>query len=267
MKTAKILSVLLISVMFVSLMTGIVAAVEDTTTGGFSGFIENVINGIKGGGEPIFRALLGETAKNENFIIQILAFLLVVLVVYGVLGMAGIFGSKPWVNMGIGIVVAVLGTRFIPEGFLTQLATPSSAFVAILTLGIPFLLLGFILMKSVDSKLVRKAVWVAYGVLIFVLWMVNVNKPVTEVPTLAKWLYPLILLGIIIAFAFDGTLQKWWFQAKAERVEQTSRGDAMDKLNLLIEQKKQMLASARTDADRDRLAKEIKELEKNRKEI
>ena len=222
-KTSRVLSVLLISVLFMGLFSVIVAAQAITST---SQGMDEAIQAIKDVGNPIFKALLGSSATGEQWVVQILAFLLVTLVVYGLLTTIGVFGSKPWVNFMVGLLVAVLGTRFIPPDILTQLAVPSSAFVVILVLGLPLILL-FYLMKDLP-RIARRTAWVIYGVLVFILWVINVWK--TEIPFAAKAVYPLIVIACIILFVLDGTFQRFLGKLKADKTIASTSNVAINKL-------------------------------------
>ena len=211
-ETQKILALTLFAIIAISVIASFTAA--QSFSEDFNSFIDSIDDALS----PVLGRLLGSSEGGGELTIQILAFLLVMFVVYGILSMTNIFGSKPWINMVIGAIVAVLGIRFLPKGFLEQAAIPSSAFVAVLIMGIPFVLLFFMLQKVTYSA-VRRAVWIAYGVLILILGIYNYSNP--NIPTLAKWIYPLIILGCLIAFWFDGTLQKWWGIARAQKVVET----------------------------------------------
>ncbi len=249
-KERKVLSIILFSLIFVSFFSGIAAAQNS-----FADALVSFIGGVKEVGDPLFSALFGVTPSDATLFIQVLAFLLVVLVIYGLLSTLGIFGNKSWVNFLIGVVVAVLGIRFLPIGFLEQAAIPSSAFVAVLVMGIPFFLIGAMLTKVTNSS-IRRVVWVAYGVLILILWIYNISN--TNLSSYAKWIYPLILLGCIIAFWFDGTLQRWWGTAKAQQTVERGTNVARDRVIAEIHDLEIRLATATDAAERNRIKGEIK---------
>lgn len=215
-ETSRILSVLLISVLVMSLMAGIVVAqfanpggASSSATGKFGSAITRVIDGLKEGGNPLFSALFGTTTGSQELFIQILAFMLVMFVVYGVLSTVNIFGEdRGWLNMLIGAIISIIGIRFIPDGFLTQMALPSSAFVAVLILGIPFVMLFYLIQNL--PKLARRAIWTVYGVLLFFMWIYNYN-------TDFWYVYWVIIGTCFIAFWFDGVLGGFFRRAKTEK--------------------------------------------------
>ncbi len=167
MINSKVFSVLLMGMIMLTFVTTLVSAT-------WADSITKAIDGIQQSGDPIFSALLGQTTSGSDLFVKVLAFMLVMFVIYGVLGMVGIFGNKSWLNMTIGAIVAIIGIRFLPEGFLAEAAIPSSAFVAILVMGMPLVLL-FFMIKDLP-KTVRKVVWVCYAVLIFILWTYNWDR-------------------------------------------------------------------------------------------
>lgn len=260
-ETSRILSVLVISVLVMSLMTGIVVAQDASApaTTSVGRGMNNFVTGIREGGSPLFKALFGSTNDNNELFIKILAFLLVTLVVYGIMNTAGFIGSK-WVNLGIGLVISIIGVRFLPKGFLEMAAVPSSAFVAIIVMGLPFLLIGFMLTK-VQNPLIRRGIWVGYSVLILILWVINLGN--NEIPSAAKWVYPIIFVGCIIAFTFDGTFQRLLGRANAERAVVSATNVSRDKLITQIETEQNRLSSATTQAERNRIIKTIQNLQKS----
>jgi len=208
MRNSKVFSVLLICLVLTSFLMSNVAAQGAAQK--FGDAIKGIIDGIKAGGNPIFSALFGTSAGTQELFIQILAFLLVMFVVYGVLSMTNIFGEdRGWLNVVIGAIIAIIGIRFIPAGFLKQMAIPSSAFVALIVLGMPFIIL-FFLVSSLPS-LVRRAIWTVYGVLILVMWVYNYDNKFWYV-------YWVIIAACIVAFWFDGVVGRFFRRAKSEKI-------------------------------------------------
>ncbi len=262
MRNLKIFSVLLMSLVLTGIFVGMAAAQATTpattSSGGFSGGITKFIDGLQESGKPIFNALLGKTDDGGELFTKILAFLLVMFIVYGVLSTVGILGSKNWINLIIGGIVAILGIRFLPPGFIEGMAVPSSAFVAVLVLGIPFILLHFLIKDLPSSG--RRAVWVAFGVLILILWIYNIGS--TDIPPAAKWVYPIILIATAAAFWFDGTIQKIWGKAESQRTVEGTTNVARHRVISDIEKLQNSLAAVTTQKDRNKVIKEIENKKK-----
>lgn len=182
--------------------------------------VQKAINKIDQVGYPIWKAIFGEALGKElipgfqegaDLTIRILVFFLVTLVIYGVLSNINIFGSSKWVNLLIGVIISIIGIRFLPAGFLNEFAIPSSAFVSVLVIGVPFVLLFFILQK-VDNSIFRKAMWITFGVIIFMLWAYNMDN--SQISDTAKWIYPLV--GIVsLAFVFVDKAIRELYQKEA----------------------------------------------------
>jgi hypothetical protein len=106
---------------------------------------------------------------NENAILQkifvsqggnmtferILFFFLVAIVVFGVFDSVKLLGgndkSRFVINLLIAIVAGLIGVRFIPENAIQALAAPSTALTALITLGIPFLVVFLLIRKKVTN--------------------------------------------------------------------------------------------------------------------
>lgn len=218
----------------------------------FSG-VSKFIGGIEAVGGQIFRPLLGSSA-GDNPITGILVFFLVMFVVYGILSAVNIFGEKPWINMVIGALVAIIGIRFIPSGFLESAAMPSSAFVLILLMGIPFILLFFILQK-VNNSIVRRVVWAGFAVINIILWINNAANNSDRLGY-GLWIYPAIAAASLIALWFDGTLQRFLRKGKAKRVIEAYSGENK---SILISRAKELstaISQSRHNDERDELQKQ-----------
>ena len=211
--------------------------------------------------EPVFKYIFGEYGGNGNeFAIRVLVFALVTLVIYGVLAGVKIFGDKPWINMVIGLIISLIGIRFMPAGLLESLATPSSALLAVILFGLPFIILFFI-GKNLPTA-ARKVMWIVYAVIIFVLWIYNWTRPETSG---WNWIYIGFVAACLAVFFFDGSIMKIWRKARYDR--QLGRAEAISKAEVYKDLKsaRSELASAGSDAERKHWKSEIARLEANLK--
>lgn len=256
---------LVVFLLLAILLVGIVSAVwydpttwfkkADTPGEKVAGFIDDFTETLS----PIFRALLGGVDSGGDLFSRILVFFLVVLVTYGVLGTMNLFGGKRWISVAIGFVIALLGVRFLPDNLITLMALPSGALVATITLGIPFIV-GFIIIERVPSSPARRALWAGYGAILIVLFFYSISSLGWQ-PW--HWMYLLIFIAIILAFWFDGTLQKWWGRASARRTIESGTNVERDRLKAKITDLQTSLGAATTQVDRNRILKEIDNLKKN----
>ncbi|MBU3912766.1 MAG: hypothetical protein KKB21_01480 [Nanoarchaeota archaeon] len=251
----SILLLMLIPMLAASVMAA------DITPATVSNNVQSAINYGVAAAEPVLKYILGDYKSQGNeFAIRILVLALVTLVIYGVLAGVKIFGEKPWINMTIGIIISLIGIRFMPAGFLESLATPSSALLAVILFGLPFIIL-FYIGKELPST-ARRVMWVVYGVIIFVLWIYNWSRPETSG---WNWIYIGFVVACGIAFWFDGSIQKIWRKARYDR--QLGRAEAMSKAEVYkdIKAARSELASAGSDAERKHWKAEITRLEANLK--
>jgi hypothetical protein len=221
-------------------------------------FLDNTISVAK----PLFTLLFGNNAifgddayGGQVLGAQILIFALVMFFVYGLMSMMGPFREKGWLNLIIGALVSIIGIRFLPVGMLEAAAMPTSAFVAILVLALPFLLLYYILESSVTSGGVRRAVWACYAALIAWLWVYNWDN--TNLDGI-RWIYPAMILACLIAFWFDGTLQKWKRKAGDDRAIEAEEETEQDRIalkiqDLEVERRRLIAAGDQHNADRTKV--------------
>lgn len=257
-KRANIVFIFLIAFFIVILMSNIViAGVPDDIAQVTTKFIE----GVKDFGSPVFKAILGTSSTGNEFVVQILAFILATLIVYGILDSVNIFGGRSGLNFAVGAIVSLIGIRFLPEGILQAMAIPSSALVAAIVLIVPFIIAFYIIeVKMTQYPLARKVLWVAYGVLIIFLWFTNWDNPKLSG---YNWIYFLILVGCILVFSLDGTIQKWWSKAKRDRTIDNIGNVERDRITARIADLQTALANASTNEDRIRLNRELRELNEN----
>jgi len=261
MKTKNLFLIVLLSLMLIMPM------VSAATT--WSEDVTAFLNGVISVAKPVFTLLFGNNAifgndvySGQTLAIQILVFALVSIFIYGLMDKIGPFQGKGWLNLIIGALVAIIGIRFLPPGMLEAAAMPSSAFVAILVMGLPLLLLFYILEGSVKSPGVRRAVWACYAALIAWLWMYNLDNANLDG---VIWIYPIMILACIIAFWFDGTFQKWFGSASAKRdIEEITSAERDMVLSDLSKLKKSRLEAIKAGDDKKAqdIAVEIKRYEK-----
>ncbi len=211
---------------------------------------------------PLFNTLLGSGGDaNLNFL-RILTFILISIIIVGTLDSVNIFGddkNAKLANFAIGIIVAIIGVRFMPKDMWLSLTAPSSAFVATILVGTPFAALFFVTMK-IQFNLARKLLWLFY--MIFLSYLIFFS----EVSSNAfAWIYIIFLVLAGIMLFFDGTLQKIWRKGKADRqvVDVIEKLNSVQRYNLRrkIEDYDKIIGdNTASKKERDDAKKEIKEL-------
>ncbi len=243
--------------MLISMASSVLAA----SVGEVGTAVQGAINYGVAATEPALKYFLGSyTATGDEFAIRVLALLLAILVVYGVLAATDLL-KKRWLNVLVSAIIGVIGIRFMPAGFLQTLATPSSALVAAILFGLPFVIM-FFLLKNMDA-LFRKIGWIVYAVIIAVLWIYNWSNPDIQK---FNWIYPVFVVACLVMLWIDGTLYKWWFKGASVRSIERHKNDARNDIEITIKQKRAQLKDA-SDPQAEAINKDIVRLTKRMNEI
>ena len=226
---------------------------------------KNFIEGIKSFGGPVFEALLGSSETGDQFVIQILAFILTALIIYGILDSVNIFGGKSGLNLIIALIVSLIGIRFLPSGLLQAMALPSSALVAAIVLLIPFVIAFYIIeVKMKEHPIAGKLIWVAFGIIIIFLWFSNWENSNLDG---YRWIYPIMALACLFILWSHGTIQKWLRKEETQTSIAKSGNIERDRIVAKIKDLQTALAGAESNEERIRINKELTQLRENSKSI
>jgi len=202
-------------VLFV-IIIGIVAAISYNTmgSGALQYSFETVSNGFMTVLGPAFTFLLnlGEDT-NTNFL-MVLSFILISIIVIGTLDSVNIFGEEKsgnLINFAIGIIISIIGVRFMPSDLWVSLTAPSSAFVATILVGAPFAALVFVTMK-IKFRLAGKLLWLFY--LIFMSYLIFFPEGGRNN---FVWIYSVFLGLAAIMMFFDSTVRRYFYMEKHKK--------------------------------------------------
>lgn len=154
---------------------------------------------------PLFNVLIGLEGATPNVqFLKIITMILITVILVSVLDSFNLFGDSTnvgskLVNFVIGFIVAIIGVRFMPPGMWESLTAPSSAFVAVILVAVPFAALFFITNK-ITSNLARKLMWIFY--LLFMTWLIFTGKN-----NQFKWIYLIFIVLAAIMMFFDSTVR------------------------------------------------------------
>jgi hypothetical protein len=81
------------SVLLLMLIMPMLASVSAQSSVGTD--VQSFMNKVNDVGKPIFKWLLGDTSTGEDFVVKILAFFLVMVIIYGIFNTVNLFGRKP----------------------------------------------------------------------------------------------------------------------------------------------------------------------------
>lgn len=211
---------------------------------------------------PLFSAALGLNGGNNDFL-MILTFILLVIVITGTLDSASMFttggSSGRWINLFIGVIVSIIGVRFMPADIWGSLTSPSSALVATILLGIPFGAFFFMSMK-LKSTLARKLAWLFY--VIFLTYLVIKQSTGGFIAV-----YFIFLVLSAVMLFFDGTVRALFYkeQAAVQMADMIGNMNVKQryKLRKEIEDYNNVIADPNAPAaDIDKAKKKITALEK-----
>ncbi|MEK6893754.1 MAG: ABC transporter C-terminal domain-containing protein [Nanoarchaeota archaeon] len=256
-KSNRGLGLFILGIFVISILVAIAPA-QAAPTSNIAAAVEKTINQIVDISKPVLKLVVGfpDGSVAGELAMRFLVFLLVTIVIYGILNDTNIFGTKAPLNVMIGVIVSLIGIRFLPAGFLLAMATPSSALVALITVVIPFVVVGYFATK-IKSSVGRKAVWIIFGVMITVLWVYNVVNNYDALKW-GIWVYPIALVVIILALVLDGTIQKSIRKQEAMRALNNVQQNQLSQAEREIEVLEDQITHLSTKYDLSKPAQEAK---------
>lgn len=144
----------------------------DSSSTAAEGIVKQVMDVTIGIFNSTIGLLLGTGNLNADLaFLRIIVFILISIIIVGTFDSVNIFGEGPnskWTNLLVGVIVAIIGVRFLPEDMWAALTAPSSAFVFAIMMGLPLVALIFIITKT-RVEIVRKVMVAAY--IIGLIWL------------------------------------------------------------------------------------------------
>ena len=219
---------LIFGLLFVS-MIGFVSAQTELTDS-----INSVVTGVVGVLRPIFEVIAGNFDGSTSVLVfKLLLMVLLFAITYSVLNMVDLFSSKSWVLWVVSIVISILGIRFLGPDAITTILLPHAAFGVAVTAGLPFIIFSLFVEKGLKApehpSILRRTAWVFFAVVFIGLWIYNHDR----IPSLA-WIYIVTVVLAFVMALLDGTIQKFFLQASAEKALVGSKSE------LLIHYKRQL---------------------------
>ena len=217
---------------------------------------------ITGIATPLFGYILNFGSDSNNNSLMFLAFILVLIVIVGTLDSINIFGddtSSKFINFAVGFIVSIIGIRFMPSDIWASLAAPSSAFVATLLVGVPFLALAMVTLK-INNRFIAKLFWIFYLVFLAV---VIYNQEYNQL----TFVYLVFAIVALFMMFFDSTVRRFYYSEMHKKDIEDTIGqlNAQERYNLRrkIENWEKIVAdSTASPAD---IAEAKKQIAKNRK--
>jgi hypothetical protein len=221
--------------------------------------------------QPLFNFLLNLDGTND--FLMVISFILMIIIVTGVLDAANLFGGSDSqnnvLNLVLGVIISIIGIRFMPSDVWGSLTAPSSALVASVLMGLPFLAIFLIGMKM-KSVPARKVLWMFY--FIFTSYLVfrrpeNYGTGSGAFFQGFAWIYLIFVLASLLMLLFDGQVRALINRekGKVEMEKVLSDLDVKERYNLRKEaEAHRKIFADPTASKRDRKIAEdkIKDLEK-----
>jgi len=213
MNKKRVLTILLLSLVFLSVLT-LVAAQPSTA---------DIVKSVTDFFEPILEAIFGPDSGGLIFEELIFA-LIIISAVYMALSRVDVIRNNNFALWTISIGSAILAVRYIAtENFVNFLLLPTGVFgIALLTM-IPFLVYFWFVEFGIIHKTPRKIAWAVYAAIYLVLWWKHFYSETGQLVNLVEgtemyaYIY-LIAAGIAIILIFmDGTVQKYRKKIAAEK--------------------------------------------------
>jgi len=201
-----ILGILVLFIVIVGLLTFVNYQQSENLSNAITESIDAVSSTVMDVAYPLFNVLLGLNHSQDINFLVVLTFILVSIIIVGTLDSVNIFGSGNngnLINFAVGIIVAIIGVRFMPSDMWISLTAPSSAFVATILVAVPFLAMFFVSMK-IKYPLAQKALWLFYVIFMTYLIFFNVGE------NSFAWIYgTFLVLGILMLF-FESIIRRYF---------------------------------------------------------
>ncbi len=183
----------------------------------------SILDDITGSG-GISAAL--EKLFDSNIFAKILLFILVALIVYAVAGALPFMkGEKTYIAALIAIVVGLLATFFLKVEEINTILLSYGALGITLTGILPFVLITVIAKQLADAgyRFLNRPIWIVFLIITGVRWLTAEKDTATVegyIGPFGKYVYPLILIAILIMIAIDKQVWKWFRKGKAKGKEE-----------------------------------------------
>ncbi|MFC1686270.1 hypothetical protein ACFLZZ_04605 [Nanoarchaeota archaeon] len=240
------------------LITGLLATVMSTTMVAAQN-LPAPPDAIAQMGNFFSQVLLGQVLTTQIFS-RLMIFLLVFTVL--IRPSEAITKSR---NMGLAlsVIVTLLGMRAIPDDAFVGILLPYTAVLVAISVGMPILLFGTLVTTSDIPQWLRKIGWILFVVSFTVMW-------IWRFPEIGEMAY-IYLIGSILSllmFLFlDAEIAEWWYEERKARNLAVGAGYAAEIVTQEIRDLYNQLTKASDDATRQTLREQIKNKEKNLKEI
>lgn len=194
-----------------------------------------------------------DSEKSNLVYDRLIMFVLILSVIFGVLSTVNIFGTEidkkkgMFINLIISAALGLLGIRFLPENWISSLATPATAMVALITAGLPFLIVHIITgkwLKEGHGINRVKTIWGIYFLLMIGLFINNLKISEKGVGLLSP-------KSIIIVFLVITVLEFVFVEWRLKRIAKNIPKDVEAQVKIALANAKKRSKTRRANAEID----------------
>ena len=205
-KGAKLISLFLISIFFISL-----AIVNAQQTNEIVSRISEIISNFFGG--VVNYDYLGNILSP-----QILLGILVFLVIFSILNQISLFKSNKWILGILSVVISILAAGFISTEWIMPIINQYTAIGIAISFLIPFVLLFYFLKEiAPHNTMIQKFIWIVYFVIVILNALLNWGKiPAGAEGNFTRFLYIAIIALAFVMMVASNKILGWIFKEQLE---------------------------------------------------
>jgi len=244
-KSLVIISALLFSILFLSVLTAALEVPAPPTPGEA---LQNIIKFITGD--------FTSTGLQPWIISKLFLVILLTTVLYK--AAQKVVGKQGNLAFIISLVVSILGVNFLAsEELVTAILLPYGTLAVALSILIP-LVLAFYFIEDMKSSVLRRFSWAIIIAIFLGLWFAR-----SEELGAGNWIY--IAGGIVTIglFLFDGTIEKFKLDLKQARGETLNKTENVMKARMKIYELEELMVRAEGKSEREAIKEHIGEIQAN----
>ncbi|MBS3099817.1 hypothetical protein J4463_01200 [Candidatus Pacearchaeota archaeon] len=158
--------------------------------------------------EPTISFVLGDVGGDMNIVfIKFLIFLLILAICVVALKRVPGINENPQLGKILSVIIALMAARYLTAEELIQFIWLPYGVLGIALSSLLPLIIFFFFIESLDSTVLRKFGWTAFGVIYFFLAAMRWTELEAE-PFNLGWIYIAVAAISIIALAFDKTIRE-----------------------------------------------------------
>ncbi|MEM2956363.1 MAG: hypothetical protein QW041_02205 [Candidatus Pacearchaeota archaeon] len=203
--------------------------------------------------EFITKLLVGASGTTIDITARFLLFLILTIILYRA---AEALTKSSSIGMILSILVSILALRYLGTKEIIGLIIPYTALGIVISVFVPFMLYGYLIVTSSLPATLRKIGWMLMIVIFTILWYLRW----AEIGDLA-WIYFIGIVLTLVMLLMDGTIRKLTVEMKIARGKATVLNIQIDAAKQEIDKLYEQLKGAKDEEARKAILSQIKELE------